>query len=231
MVDDIVRKQAADVQNAKEIIARFGDSLPSEVDIAALDVWSKAPYKALVVREALIWRTEELGRVAIECLERHDYAASMILIRSIIENSALVWRLKSILESRSKNDAAKIHEILDKMLMGWKGDPEFPEAFNVLTLVDHLDREVPGVRKSYDSFSEHAHPNYRGVHGLYAKVDYEKFVTHFGRGIRTENTAKMAISALCGSLGLFELAYNKISDIMPVWLSELSPLSGPRDPD
>jgi hypothetical protein len=115
--------------------------------------------------------------------------------------------------------------------MGWKSEADFPVAFNILTLIDHLDRELSGVRRAYDSLSEVAHPNYGGVHGLFAQVDQQNFVTYFGRDLRGAEVAAAAASALAGSLGLFMLAYNAIGEELPVWLSELAPISGPRDPD
>jgi hypothetical protein len=53
-----------DFAAAKEMTQRLSQSLPESIEIVALGVRSKAPYQLLVVREALIWRTEELARNA-----------------------------------------------------------------------------------------------------------------------------------------------------------------------
>ena len=220
-----------DLQAAKAICENFRASLPNVVDIAALGVWSKAPYKALTIREALIWRTQELGTVACESLMRGDQAAGLLLSRAVIESAALIWRLKCLLEERKQTTTEELHKTLDKMLLGWRSEKDFPQATNILTLIDSLDKAIPGVRETYDSLSEVAHPNYSGVLGLYSQTDRKNFRTHFGKGLRGDDRAKGACHALVGSLGLFELAYNRIADILEVWLTELSPLSGPPASD
>ena len=54
------------------------------------------------------------------------------------------------------------------------------------------------------------------------KTDEGDFTTFFGRGIRgAEGNRAMIADLLVGSLGLFEYAYNKISDGMPVFLAEM----------
>src|SRR5487761_337513 len=90
-----------DLATAKEMTQRLSQSLPELIDVAALGVRSKAPYQLLVVREALIWRTEELARNACNSLECEDLAVAAILTRSITENAALTWKLKEIQDKRA----------------------------------------------------------------------------------------------------------------------------------
>jgi hypothetical protein len=57
---------------------------------------------------------------------------------------------------------------------------------------------------------------------MYSKTDEAKFTAHFGRALRQSDSPKGAIvNALLGALGLFELAYKRISDAMPGFLAEL----------
>jgi hypothetical protein len=115
-----------------------------------------------------------------------------------------------------------LSEILVRMLVGSRLWPDAPQALQILSCIDRMDKAVSGVRQSYDILSEIAHPNWRGVFGMYAKTDEAKFTAHFGRGLRSSEATKGTIvSALLGALGLFELAYNRISDRMPKFLAEL----------
>jgi hypothetical protein len=85
-----------------------------------------------------------------------------------------------------------------------------------------MDKKIPGVLSSYDSLSEIVHPNWWGVAGLYSKNDEPNFITYFGRGLRGADSSRgMITSAMLGSLGAFEYAYNRISDLMPAFLAEL----------
>ncbi len=213
----------AEMHKAREFANRLRDSLPSSVDLAALGVvWSKAPFQFLCTREALIWRTEELARNACDALERDDLAVAAILIRAITETAALAWKLMELLDTRQEHSTQELNDVLKRLLVGSKKWQAVPQAFQILTCIDRMDKKVPGVRESYDSLSEIAHPNWCGVFGMYSKTDQPQFVTYFGRGLRrTEVTREMIVHAMLRSLGLFEHAYNRMSDTMPAFLAEL----------
>lgn len=214
-----------DVAEARQRAEILRACLPQSVDVAALGVRSKAPFQLLCAREALIWRTEELARTACDALERGDLTAAAILTRAVVESAALAWMLKSILAKRDRYSPQEMNDQLMRVLMGTKSWKDMPQPFHVLTCVDQLDKEVPGFRKSYDQLSEIAHPNWNGVAGLYAKNDKVNHITSFGRDHdSTRQTAGMVANALLGALGLFEFAYNKISDVMPAFLAELESL-------
>ena len=213
------------VDDLKEARARadaMRTSLPASVDAAALGVWSKAPFQLLCTREALIWRTEELARTACDALERDDCTVAALLARAAVESAALAWRLMEVLDERQKLAPADLGDTLIRMLAGSRLWPDEPQALQILNCIDRMDKRVSGVRHSYDILSEIAHPNWRGVFGMYAKTDQATFTAHFGRGLRsTEGTKDQIVNALLAALGLFEFAYNKISEALPEFLAEL----------
>jgi hypothetical protein len=211
-----------DVKEARERANVLRQNLPQSVDAAALGVWSKAPFQLLCTREALIWRTEELARTACDALEQDDLTAAALLARATIESAAIAWKLMELLDNRQKLSPKDLNEVLMRMLAGSRLWDDGPQALQILSCIDRMDKKVPGVRKSYDVLSEIAHPNWRGVFGMYSKTDEAMFTAHFGRGLRQTDSPKCAIvNALLGALGLFELAYNRISDAMPRFLAEL----------
>lgn len=197
-------------------------NLPHSVDVAALGVRSKAPFQLLCTREALIWRTEELARTACDALERDDFAAAAILTRAVTENAALTWKLMTVLDERGKYTPQKMSDLLMRMLAGSGQWPEAPKPVHVMDCLREIDKKIPGILSSYDGLSEIAHPNWLGVSGLYSKNDEPNYVTYFGRGLRgTDGTRGMITSAILGSLGAFEYAYNRISELMPSFLADL----------
>ncbi|WP_132086429.1 hypothetical protein [Caulobacter sp. BK020] len=226
-----IEQLADDIATVRKRTAELHAKLPQIVDVAEIGVWSKAPYKALVIRGALAWRTEEMARNACDALEREDRAVGITLARSIIENTALLWRLRKMLEGRAIQKPDTLNDMLMPMLLGFKSEANFPQAVNVLSLIDRLDKEIPGVRRAYDSFSEAAHPNYGGVSGLYTYTNHKEYRTVFGRDVRPSPIANSAAHITAASLALFNHAFNEIEKLMPIWLAELSPLSGPRDPE
>jgi hypothetical protein len=221
-----------DLDEARQRVENIRAHLPVSVSVAALGVRQKTPFQLLVAREAMIWRTEELARGACDMLEIENFAAGILLTRAVIENAAFVWRLNELLERRRQYSPEQLRENCERMLLGWKkkGEPALPEAFNVLTFIDHLDRKIPGVRDSYDQLSEFAHPNWSGVSGLFSANDRANYVTNFGRGLPSSSTPKkLALNSLNASLEIFEHAYNSISDLLPAFLGELEPLFGPEE--
>ena len=111
---------AKDLAEAREVAARLRDILPSQVDVAALGVCSKAPYQLLVIREALIWRTEELARNACEAFEQEDFAVVALLARAIAESAALIWYMLKVLEERAEYTPDQLNDKLMRMLVGMK---------------------------------------------------------------------------------------------------------------
>jgi hypothetical protein len=214
----------SDFATAKELTQRLSQNLPVSIDVAALGVRSKAPYQLLVVREALIWRTEELARNACDAIQSDDFSVAAILTRAITENAALTWKLKEIQDKRSGKSPEELNAALMRALSGsstWEGAPA---PYHVLSCLDILTKTIDGARQTYESLSEFAHPNWRGVLGLYSNTDTEKFITYFGHGFGGPLARRQITTALCAALGVFEYAYNAISDGMPQWISELEPL-------
>jgi hypothetical protein len=210
-----------DLNEARKRVENIASHLPTSISIASFGVRSKAPYLLLSTREALIWRTEELARCACDMLQRDDVAAGSLLTRAVAESAAFVWRLKELLESRHQYSIADLHDKFHRMRLGWKNDPDFPKAFNIITIIEHMDKKLPGLKARYDHLSEFAHPNWSGIAGLFSSTDYENNTTHFGRGLGKSGSKENASILLATSLDLFEYAYNSISDTLPEFLEEL----------
>jgi hypothetical protein len=211
----------SDLAEARHLAAGLSESLPPKIEIAAIGVRSKAPFQLLTVREALIWRTEELARNACDALEREDFTVAALLTRSIAESAAMAWYLLEILEKRATYSPAQLNDKLMQMFAGSKTSAGAPEPINVKTFVQRLDRKIPGFEAAYNSLSEYAHPNWLGVSRLYSKIDRENFTVHFGRGFHAERARDQLVHALVGGLMTFEAAYNKIADGMPAFVAEL----------
>ena len=97
-------------------------------------------------------------------------------------------------------------------------------------MIDHMNRQFPGVRARYDELSETAHPNWSGVFGLFAMIDHDAYTAHFGRGLRKTTFVgkEIATTALNAYLELFAQVYNWISETLPVVIGELEHLEMER---
>lgn len=92
---------------------------------------------------------------------RYDYPAIM-LIRSLIENTAIIFKLLSeINKTLDLNESKKIQQIL----YGTRQDNGI-QSINILTLIENLDKNysiLRGFAEFYSHFSEYVHPNFNGV--------------------------------------------------------------------
>jgi hypothetical protein len=195
----------------------LSESLPTRIDPASISIKAKIPFKAMIYREALIWRTEELARMALEMYERNELASAVTLTRACMEDIAAMWYLKGTLQNIVEdNNMREVDDVLMKLLMGSRSGITDLEAFNVLTFVDKVEKDINGFRKNYEAMCEYAHPNWSGTSFIYSKHDKENIWTDFGKNIRdTDSVAVVGLINLNASLQIFEHSYNKVGDLMP----------------
>lgn len=196
----------------------LSNSLPVAIDPAAVSLIAKTPTTALVYREAQTWRMEEFARCACDMFERGDLIVAASNTRHAAECCAGVWYLLSLLEKTIADPSSMddTHEKIVRLTVGFKMQigGNMPEAINAVTMVEKLDKLIPGFFGGYARLSEIAHPNWAGSAGIFSNRDDETLITYFGRGLRdTKNSERLVLNCLIGALELFGHAYNKIDDI------------------
>jgi hypothetical protein len=213
----VLESNAALLDEAKQRVALLTANLPTIVDPASISYSAKTPFKALCFREALIWRMEEFALVSCELYAASRVASAMKMTRGCQENTAAAWYLNELVQGAiDRGDVNGLDERLMRLLLGSKNGVSAVSAVNVLTLVDRVDKKVPGFRKSYDDLSEFVHPNWSGTAMLFSKNDHEKILTEIGKNLRDHtSTIRFGLRCLIGSLIAFEHVYNDISDLMP----------------
>lgn len=218
---DSVESLMGEIRGRVELLE---SSLPRRVDGYALSPDSKLPMKAMLYREVLIWRMAELSRGAMENLETENLSVAVILIRAAVETTAALWYLRAKLDDAVKNQSkGDIDDFLMKLLMGSKTVPELPQAINVLTFVDRVNKDIDGFRERYDNLSEFAHPNWAGTSLLYSKPDKKNLWTDFDKNIRGLNSTRQAGALnLSVALMLFERTYQEIGDLVPEFVKVCS---------
>jgi hypothetical protein len=205
------------LDEARTRIGLLAQSLPLVADPSSVSLTAKTPWKALVFRETLIWRTEEMARVACDLYTTGQLATALTVTRSCVEGVAACWYLYEILRKVVDcKDIGGLDEKLIRLMMGSKNGITGIVAINVLMFIDAFDRKAPGFRRAYDSLCEFAHPNWSGTALLFSKDDREKILTELGRNMRDNQwVSKMGLHSLVGSLMAFEYSYNQISDMLP----------------
>jgi len=203
---------------AREQLRQLEAALPDGVDGYGLSQRCKLPFKVLWYREAMFWRTVQLGKSALENFDKDKLVSAILLTRATVETCAALWflsvKLKASIESRA---AASIDPDLMRLLMGSKVDQDIlPPPVNVLSFVDRVEKDIPGFRRHYDRLSEFAHPNWAGTAYVFSKPEPGSGIARFGEQIRgAENVRTIGLSNLTLALMVFRMSYEPIGDLMP----------------
>lgn len=138
------------------------------------DVWRQVSLRRIVDLAdgaELFFRT---GRLVPGC----------VLTRSVLETVAIqytVW--KKLTKQIETVDVRSAHTLLMSVVFGRrdKGDDWPNMSMNVLTAIDHLDKQFPVFRSDYDHLSEYLHPGLKGGYGAYVRTEGERLRSYFGQ--------------------------------------------------
>ena len=199
---------------AKQLASNIRECLPRELYARSFTLKSKLPYKASSFRELLIHRLSDLADVAIELYESGRLVPAFIITRSVVETTAVAyWLYQKSQEFIEKQDEEAFDEFLMKGMLGSKDGTTKYESCNVLTAVDRLDKEFPGLRDMYNTLCEFTHPNWSGVMGSYSKIEEEKYLLHLGKEHRQLPLA-FGLGSLIGGLAIFQDYYNSLAEVL-----------------
>jgi hypothetical protein len=202
-----------------ERLGAFACSLPKQLDAAAISRL-KLPGIAMWYRETMIWRFTELAQEAFDNLNRKRFAAAMVLTRAAVETGAGLWYLHTkIKKAISDGDLGDLGEKLEKLTVGYKEKTalaDFPEAINVMTFVEHLNKKIDNFARAYATLCEYSHPNHQGAAGLFSRPDPDTGMVDFGPNIRRSDSHEaICLSNLSAAVMMFDYAYEAIANSMP----------------
>ncbi len=167
-------------------------------------------------REVLARRFLELARVALDALGKEQFAATAVVTRSVVETGAALWYLGQAVEGAVRGGtSAELKERVFRLLHGSRTTPEAPSAINVLTFIDAADKQVEGVRHSYDRLSEMAHPNWAGTLYLFGRPNREARACVFGPSADVNELSFRTGAVLGGTCYLVGSGMKTISEHMP----------------
>lgn len=201
---------------AKELATNIRNSLPKDLYLGSFTLKSKLPFKATSFKEVLIHRLSDLADIALDLYERDRLVPAFIATRGVVETAAMMYWLHQkttdFLDTKNEN---AFDEFLMKGMLGSKDGTTPHESYNILTAVDHLDKEFKGFRGMYNTLCEFTHPNWSGVMGSYSKLDTKAHTLHLGKNHRKPPLA-FGLGPLIGSLAVFQDYYNALADILKV---------------
>ena len=197
-------------------LAELKASLCREVDVgglltrnAVVHKW-KSPWRALLLREAVAWRLQDLLQQSHSLHTSSSILGARILLRSAFETLAILIYLNQNLRSvvRGDLDFHSFSHATTRLLLGSRDKTTNFESINILTVLKKADKRYPGLESWYAALSESAHPNYEGMILGYSKADQANYVTAFeNRWAAMYGTGHE--SALSACLIVFEGEYNE----------------------
>lgn len=180
-VDRSIFNEEELLRKGLEVNGRLKTSLPPRIDPATISTRAKIPFKALCIREVLLYRVSELADAALACYQRDQLVAAATLTRALLESVALLyWFFNELKATVVDEDTSKIDKFLEKALVGARNEATPLLAHNVMNAIDVVTKDIDHYRKVYEELCEIAHPNWAGGLGAYAKLNREKVWYEFG---------------------------------------------------
>lgn len=202
------------LETARALAASFASSLPSSVDPAMLTLRSKLPFKALSVRELLLHRISALATAATQLFEQGNYLSGIVVTRAILETVAIAFALRRSLHQFARTrDIAKLDHYLMRLLVPSGAPGAKHQAMEIGSLIEAVDKKIPGFRNTYHLFSEYVHPNWSGLLGSFGTVDESSLILRLGMSDRSAAWG-VGVHALAGLLAEFQDLYNEIPDLI-----------------
>ena len=215
-MDNCKMNMTINIEDARAILISWKEQLKDKVQPPSNYLAYKPAFELEYFTEAVIRRFMELAEATFILLDANKYLGSIVTVRSIQETTAVIWYLnEKCLYALAHNDLTQYTETMTRLMLGWKDDEGFPNAINVLNLIDKVDKQLSGYRKHYDKLSEFVHPNWHGTMGLFAKTGGKELKVEFGGYIRGKNELiELIETTLITSIGLVALVKNQNGDMI-----------------
>jgi len=177
----------------------------------------KPTFEADYFREAAFYRFIELAESSYSLYKSDLLVGSVITARAAQETLAVIWFINSKLQHLSKTkDLSHFTDTINRLILGWSNDEEFPEKINVLKCIDSVDKALEGkFRRHYEMLSEYAHPNYSGTFGAYGEPNHEALEVSLGSYPRSRDTLLLHIEqTICICVALLDSIQEKYESVI-----------------
>lgn len=168
-------------------LSTWKSSLCREVDLGGLvsrnataHKW-KAPWRALLLRECVAWRVQDLLEQSLALHRSAQALGARILLRSAFETVATLILLNQRIRLVIAGELG-FHDFSNQttqLLLGSRDKTTPFKSINITTVMEHADHRFPGLMNWYAALSESAHPNYEGILLGYSQADQLSQVTAF----------------------------------------------------
>ena len=116
--------------------------------------------------------------------------------------AGLVSRGKIALNySNNKLQLDSFNDEVNNILLGSKNKTTQIEAKNIVTIIQHVNKELDGFEEIYNELCEFTHPNWSGCLGSYGQINKNDYTLYLGKNIQIiDYPLSMCVSVLLGIL-------------------------------
>lgn len=171
----------------EQLLDRWKASLCKQVSVGGMlarnsvaHKW-RAPYRSLILRESVFWRTHDLLSQAHTLYKNGHILGSRVLLRSALESVGILIYLNQI-TARVLEGTLNFHSFSEKtsrLLLGSRDGSTKSSSIHINEVLKQSEKKYEGIISIYATLSESAHPNFEGVCLGYSRVDYEQYETSF----------------------------------------------------
>ncbi len=171
----------------------------------------KAPFRSMMLREAVFWRLHDLLTQSHALHEQGHELGARILLRSGIETLATLIYLNQLTQ-KVIDGAMNFHTFCQKtdvLLRGSRNNDRGPESINIMTVLKKCEKRYPGLMQVYADLSESAHPSFEGLCAGYSVVDHNAHeITFSNRWMELYGKEYHKLIDLC--MNTFHHEYNDV---------------------
>lgn len=133
---------------------------------------AKIPFKLHSFIEIMNLRMLDFCESTEILLETNHVIPALSTLRAVFENVAVSNRILIAVKNsvQSKGLQENFNNLISKINFGTRYSDEIP-AINILTQIEKLNKQYPGIQDFYDALSELVHPNWDGVQGNYSELN------------------------------------------------------------
>lgn len=186
------------ITKSKELLMKISEHCENSMQNKEYSNLSKLPYKVMNFVNSMNWRMKECGEAALLLLESDYTHPSLMLIRSAMENAAIIISLADVIDDviERKNVSAETDKKLMLLLFGnnYRKDDPFTGIDDKLYKAERIGKHVkraeelyPGFQRYYSYLCEFVHPNYDGVSQSYSVWHIDEDYTTFGPNLKSSH--------------------------------------------
>ena len=186
------------ITKSKELLMKISEHCENSMQNKEYSNLSKLPYKVMTFVNSMNWRMKECGEAALLLLESDYTHPSLMLIRSAMENAAIIISLADVIDDviERKNVSAETDKKLMLLLFGnnYRKDDPFTGIDDKLYKAERIGKHVkraeelyPGFQRYYSYLCEFVHPNYDGVSQSYSVWHIDEDYTTFGPNLKSSH--------------------------------------------